>query len=121
MTARAPDQTAGTTAATSDGATLDPRLQVSIGCNGAVVLAGEIDVATAPLLDAALRAVADVPRVQVDLRRVTYLDSAAVTVLFAHAHRPMHLVAQADSTIADVLRICALSLVARVELLPPAG
>jgi anti-anti-sigma factor len=99
-------------------ASADPRLQVSVGRDGEVVFAGEIDLSTAPLMHAALTAVDAAPLIEIDLRRVTYLDSAAVTVLFAHAHRPMHILAGADTAVADVLRTCALSQVARVQLMP---
>jgi anti-anti-sigma factor len=94
------------------------RLELSIGPAGEVVPAGQVDIGNARLLHSALANAESDPMLQVDLRWVTYLDSAAVSVLFAHAHKPMRIVARSDSAVANVLQICGLSRVAQVELVP---
>jgi anti-sigma B factor antagonist len=50
-----------------------------------LVVRGEIDLANAEEFHAALDGASDVGGLTVDLTRVTYVDSAAVRVLFAHA------------------------------------
>lgn len=53
-----------------------------------VVVGGEIDMATAPTVAAQLaRALADHPRVTVDLRSVRFLDCSAIRVLVAARHQ----------------------------------
>lgn len=49
-----------------------------------VVLDGEVDMASAPALERVLAAqvAAGVPRVMVDLRQVTFMDSTGLTALF---------------------------------------
>lgn len=98
-----------------------PALPFSVGPAGEVRPDGPIDLGNARLLHAALAAATADPMLQVDLRLVTYLDSAAVSVLFAHAHKPMRILARPGSAVANVLSICGLSRVARVDLVPVVG
>jgi anti-anti-sigma factor len=100
------------------GASADARLQVSVGPGGEVIPVGLLDIGNARLLHCALADATADPALVVDLRRVRYLDSAAATVLFAHAHKPMRILAEAHSAVARVVDICGLSRVAQVELLP---
>ena len=97
------------------------QLQLSIGPAGEVVPVGQVDIGNARLLHSALATAESDPILQVDLRRVTYLDSAAVTVLYAHAHKPMRILARPDSAVAKVLQICGFSRVAQVELVEETG
>ena len=95
-------------------------LQVDVGPAGEVVPVGQVDIGNARLLHAALANAAADPVLLVDLRQVGYLDSAAVTVLFAHAHKPMRILTNSDSAVARVLQICGLSHVAQVDQVPAA-
>jgi anti-sigma B factor antagonist len=98
------------------------RLQVGTGPDGEVVLAGEIDLYNAAQLRSAIRGTdQDRQAVTVDLSGVTYLDSAGLAVLFEQAHRQLRVLACAGSAVATLLRICGLSHVAEVALLPAAG
>jgi anti-anti-sigma factor len=101
----------------ADGA----ELPMSVGPGGELRPAGPIDIGNARLLHSALATTRTDPVLQVDLRLVTYLDSAAVSVLFAHAHKPMRILVRPGSAVANVLSICGLSQVARVDLVPVVG
>ncbi|HEX3827516.1 MAG TPA: STAS domain-containing protein [Sporichthyaceae bacterium] len=107
------DATVGSSAA---GASAGGRIQVNIGPAGEVIPVGTLDIGNARLLHAALADAKADPALVVDLRRVRYLDSAAVTVLFAHAHKPLRILVRAGSAVAQVVEICGLSRVAQVEL-----
>ncbi|MFC4062182.1 STAS domain-containing protein [Planomonospora corallina] len=82
--------------------------------DGTPVLAvtGEIDMSNAGTLDAALTRSAGGGPLVVDLSAVDYLDSAGLTVLFAHASR-IRLVA--SPLLAPVLEISGLGEVTAVE------
>ena len=99
----------------SPGASAGGQLQVSVGPAGEVIPVGTLDIGNARLLHSALANAKADPALVVDLRRVRYLDSAAVTVLFAHAHKPLRILVQAGSAVARVVEICGLSRVARVH------
>jgi anti-anti-sigma factor len=109
------DAKAGSDAA---GASPGGQLQMCVGPAGEVVPVGLLDMGNARLLHRALANAQADPALVVDLRRVRYLDSAAVTVLFAHAHKPLRILAHAGSAVARVVEICGLSRVAQVDLLP---
>jgi hypothetical protein len=79
----------------ADGA----ELPMSVGPGGELRPAGPIDMGNARLLHSAL----------------------AVSVLFAHAHKPMRILVRPGSAVANVLSICGLSQVARVDLVPVVG
>jgi anti-anti-sigma factor len=98
-----------------------PRLQLRTGPAGEVIPVGQVDFDNARLLHCALANAPRDPALVVDLREVGYLDSAAVSVLFAHAHKPMRVLTRSGSAVARVLRICGLSRVAQVENLPGVG
>ncbi|HEU4513234.1 MAG TPA: STAS domain-containing protein [Nocardioidaceae bacterium] len=68
-----------------DGLTVDVE---RVGVHSVVTVAGELDVATAPMLNGVLRDVLDVaaPCVVMDLDRVSFIDSTGLGVLVA-AHR----------------------------------
>ena len=87
-----------------------------VGPGGEVIPVGTLDIGNSRLLHSALANAKADPALVVDLRRVRYLDSAAVTVLFAHAHKPLRILVQAGSAVARVVEICGLSRVAQVEL-----
>jgi anti-anti-sigma factor len=87
-----------------------------------VVLQGEIDMATAPMVHAALEAAGGGPTLLVDLTAVTYLGSAGVAELFEHAEtNRMTVRVRAGSPTAKVLTVCALEIVATVEVLDGPG
>ena len=84
---------------------------------GALVVRGEIDLANAAELDAALTAWPADEDVTVDLSAVEYLDSAGIKVLFEHARRRRLRVVLADDTIiAALIRASRLDGVAVVEV-----
>jgi anti-sigma B factor antagonist len=82
-----------------------------------VTVDGEIDLATAGQFDQALRAAAGSgPRIAVDLTGVTYLDSAAIRVLFEHAARmQLILLLPADGIVAPLVTLCGLDRVVTVR------
>lgn len=97
-------------------------LSTSVGehHDGTAVLsvAGDIDMHTAATFAEAIRAAGqDRTRLLLDLTRVTYLDSAAIAVLFAHATGPTELeIVVADNAVVDQLvRITGLDQVATVR------
>ncbi|HEX3828715.1 MAG TPA: STAS domain-containing protein [Sporichthyaceae bacterium] len=95
------------------------RLRVRRDPDGAVVLHGEIDLGTAPALWAALDARSPAGVVQVvDLRGVTYLDSAGLSVLYEHAAR-LHLLVAPASVVATVIDVSGLMDATSVELRAP--
>ena len=100
------------------GPRAEPRLQLRTGPAGEVIPVGQVDLDNARLLHRALASAARDPALVVDLREVRYLDSAAVSVLFAHAHKPMRILTRSGSAVARVLQICGLSRVAQVDDLP---
>jgi len=63
----------------------DDDLRISTDHSGTVFVAGEVDLAGAPALDAALRAWGD-HVVRIDMSKVTFLDSTGVNVLIAAVH-----------------------------------
>jgi anti-sigma B factor antagonist len=92
------------------------RLRVRHESDGTIVLEGEIDLSTAPQLRAAIEPAATAGAVQVvDLRGVTYLDSAGLSVLYDHA-AGLHLLVAPSSVVATVLDISGLSEVTTIEL-----
>jgi anti-anti-sigma factor len=72
---------------------------------------GEIDMSNASQLEDALAQTGAVP-VVVDLTAVEYLDSAGLTVLFAHAG---HIELVVTPLLSPVLAICGLSEIAQVR------
>jgi anti-anti-sigma factor len=96
------------------------RLELSRAPDGTIVLRGEIDMTTAPALRAALVGGPDGSggALRIDLREVTYLDSAGLSLLYDHA-RNLHLIAAPNTAVATVLEIGGLVAAATVELLPP--
>lgn len=100
-------------------AAIPQRLRVHRTPEDVVVLQGEIDLATAPELRAALDAAA-APGVRqtVDLREITYLDSAGLSVLYDHAAR-LHLLVAPASVVATVIDISGLAEATSVELRAP--
>jgi anti-sigma B factor antagonist len=82
-----------------------------------VTVDGEIDLATAGQFDQALQAAAgNALRVTVDLTGVTYLDSAAIRVLFEHAARVrLVLVRPADGIVTPLVTLCGLDRVVTVR------
>ena len=98
------------------------RLVVAAPAPGEVVLQGEIDMATAPAVHAALESAGGGPTLLVDLTAVTYLGSAGVAELFEHAEtNRMTVRVRAGSPTAKVIAVCALEIVATVELLDGPG
>ena len=98
------------------------RLSVTNPAPGEVVLRGEIDLATAPTVHAALEAAGGGPTLMVDLTAVSYLGSAGVAELFEHAEtNRMTVRVRADSSTAKVVQICSLEIVATVEVEPGPG
>ncbi len=96
----------------------DPATRLRVNSVGPreVMVHGEIDAANVGELRAGLESArGDAETLFVDLRGVTYLDSAAVAVLFEQAHRGLSLHVVEGSAVATVIRICALPLVAEVE------
>jgi anti-anti-sigma factor len=94
------------------------RLRVHTEPDGVIVLKGEIDLSTAPQLRAALESShPDGAARVVDLREVTYLDSAGLSVLYDHAAR-LHLLVAPTSVVATVVDISGLGEAASVELRP---
>ena len=68
---------------------MEGSLQIDIAQrNGATILSvlGEVDLATAPLLDEQISAVeaGDAPTIVVDLDRVSFMDSSGLQVLLTH-------------------------------------
>jgi|SRR5581483_2240057 len=98
------------------------RLELSHASDGTIVLRGEVDVTTAPALRAVLVGGPDAApgSVRIDLREVTYLDSAGLSLLYDHA-RGLHLIAAPNTAVATVLEIGGLVAASTVELLPPAS
>ena len=96
------------------------RLQVRRGPAGEVVLAGEIDAATATILHQVLdAAVRQAGPLVVDLCGVLYLEAAGVAVLHEHAGKTdLRLRVRSNSALATVTRICGLTHLATVELVP---
>ena len=87
---------------------------------GVLVVRGEIDLANAAELDAALTARPGDEDITVDLSAVEYLDSAGIKVLFEHARRRRLRVVLADDTIiAAAIRASRLEEVAVVEVRAP--
>jgi anti-anti-sigma factor len=95
------------------------RLQVAHGEHGEVILSGEIDLATSRILRRALEtAAAEDKALVVDLCDVLYLHSAGVAVLYDHAKSDMRVRVRPNTAVASVIRICGLSHLATVELVP---
>jgi len=62
-------------------------LTITEGENNSVVLAGEIDTHTSPLLEDRLLALADSSSVTLDLTAVTFISSAGLTAMLATRSR----------------------------------
>jgi anti-anti-sigma factor len=117
-----PDPTAAEAASAPHARGKGERLTVANPAAGEVVLRGEIDLATAPLVHAALEAAGGGPALLVDLTAVTYLGSAGVAELFEHAEtNQMTVRVRGGSPTAKVLAICALEIVATIEILDGPG
>jgi anti-anti-sigma factor len=98
------------------------RLSVTCPAPGEVVLRGEIDLATAPLVHAALEEAGGGQALTVDLTGVTYLGSPGVAELFEHAETNRLTVrVRADSSTAKVVEVCSLEIVASVEVVHGPG
>jgi anti-sigma B factor antagonist len=70
---------------------------------------GEVDMATAPQLRAALsKAAAQHAKLAVDLTKVSYLDSAGIRVLYDHTEAVVELVVAEESVITRVLTVAGL-------------
>lgn len=86
-----------------------------------VTVVGEVDLATAPRLRAALEeAAGSGTGIQVDLRAVRYLDSAGMAALFEFSSHGMSVRVAPGSIVARVLEISGLANVATVHLDQPA-
>lgn len=96
------------------------RLHVTRGDRGELLVVGEIDRATSKILHKALEsATAEGTTVIVDLCEVLYVHSAGIAVLYDHATRSsLQLRLRPNSAVARVVRICGLSHVAAIELVP---
>ncbi len=117
-----PDPTAQAAAAPRARTGKAERLTVTDAAPGEVLLRGEIDLATAPLVHAALEAAGGGPALLVDLTGVTYLGSAGVAELFEHAEtNRMTVRVRGGSPTAKVVAVCALEIVATVEILDGPG
>jgi ABC-type transporter Mla MlaB component len=94
------------------------RLRIEGGPSGELVLAGELDQLTAPLLRVAFeQAVVTGGALVVDLQQVCVLQAAGVAVLDEHARRhTISILGRAGSATALVLTVCGMQLLARVEL-----
>jgi anti-anti-sigma factor len=88
--------------------------------DGALVVTGDIDYVAAPVLRDALQADPAAPAAEqvLDLRAVGYLESAALAVLWEHAHR-LRLLVTEDTAVATLMRITGLIHAATVEFTPP--
>lgn len=85
-----------------------------------VTVIGEVDLATAPRLRAALEEAAGPGTgLAVDLRAVRYLDSAGMAALFEFASQGMTVRVAPGSIVARVLEISGLANVAQVQLDQP--
>jgi anti-anti-sigma factor len=117
-----PDLTADAASAPAGRTGKAERLTVANPAPGEVVLRGEIDLPTAPLVHAALAAAGGGPSLLVDLTGVTYLGSAGVAELFEHAESNRLTVrVRAGSPTAKVVTVCALEIVATVEVVDGPG
>jgi anti-sigma B factor antagonist len=65
----------------------DAELQVQVAENGVIVISGEVDMASAPTLEAALVDVDASQPLEIDLSRVTFLDSSGVRTMMQLLHR----------------------------------
>ena len=94
-------------------------IQRGTTADGSATLAvtGEIDLATAPDFRRALDAAARThPAIEIDLRGVTYLDSAGVDALFAYATRHrIRLTIGDNRTLATVIRVSGLAQVLTIQ------
>jgi anti-sigma regulatory factor (Ser/Thr protein kinase) len=97
-----------------------PRLRVDRIGPGEVAVIGEIDMANARQFRAELESArVEGTALVVDLRGVTHLSSSGVSVLFEQARERLLVRTAAGSTVAGVLRNCALPLLADVEYVAP--
>lgn len=97
-------------------------LTVAESAPGHVVVTGDVDLATAPVLDAFLNRLS--PRsgpVTVDLREVSCFAAAGVRVLFSHAQHGLRCWVVRGTAVAKVLDICGLERVVTVRSCPPVG
>jgi anti-anti-sigma factor len=96
-----------------------PLVQLQQMPGGVLVVTGEVDLSAAPQLREALGQLPlPVAGEQVlDLRRVTYLDSAGTAIIWQHPHR-LRLLVTEDSAVATVARISGLTDFATVEFRP---
>ncbi len=88
-----------------------------------VEVSGEIDMANADEFSATLTgAVNDARRLTVDLSRTTYLDSAAIKVLFQLARRAaLTLIVPSDGVVAPVIGLAGLAAVTTVRGAQPSA
>ncbi len=94
-------------------------IQSTMNADGSATLtvAGEIDLATAPSFRQALADAASIHQaIEVDLRDVTYLDSAGIDALFTYAtkHR-IKLTIGANRTLAAVIKVSGLAQVLTLQ------
>jgi anti-anti-sigma factor len=84
-----------------------------------VRMTGDLDTSAADELASRLQSVPVGPHaLTVDLRSVTYVDSAAVAVLYRHVRRGLRILVRDGTAVAMVLRICGLTAVCDVRFLP---
>ena len=104
----------GGTPATTTGS-VDPE-----GTAGPEVrLTGDLDISAADELASKLQSVPVGPQpLTVDLRAVTYVDSAAVSVLYRHVRRGLRILVREGTAVATVMRVCGLAAVCDVRFLP---
>jgi len=100
---------------------LTDRLEIQSETNrdgsAALTVAGEIDMASAPQFRQALEEAAGThPAIEIDLRNVTYFDSAGVDALFTYAtkHR-IKLYIGDNPTLAAVIKITGLTHVVTLQ------
>jgi anti-anti-sigma factor len=111
--------TGSAAAAAHPGMRSGERLRITRGEQGEIVLAGEIDLATARTLRSALdEAAKDGSTLVVDLCEVLYLHSAGVAVLYDHAQGDLRLRVRPNTAVSAVIRICGLTHIAAVEFVP---
>ena len=93
-----------------------PEEFTAVNRDGVVVVRGEVDLATAPVMRAVLADACRPDRaLVVDLRAVTYLDSAGVAALYDHSRFGLDLLLEPGSAAAVVLEIAGVLDIATVR------
>jgi anti-sigma B factor antagonist len=65
----------------------DGALQTTVDDDGVVVIVGEVDIASAPTLDAVLQGLDASQPVEIDVSLVTFIDSSGLRALMTLLHR----------------------------------